>query len=112
MTAARTTHILATPRVTTHDGSRGSAVRIVLRGARASRGGAAADGACGRRAPLRLRPGIRRDRRSARLVGGRGQTGRVVGDPAAAQEGRTLMTVSHELDARFRAAAADQGLLD
>src|SRR5207237_5361194 len=66
----------------------------------------------GGRPPRRLRPGLRRERRSPRLVGGRGEGGRVVGDPPATQEGRTVMTVSHELDAQFRAAAADQGLLD
>ena len=52
------------------------------------------------------------DRRGARIVRGRGTTGGVVGDPAAAQEGRTRMKVSPELDRRFRDAAAEAGLLD
>ena len=79
--------------------------------ARAPRRGAAADGARGGRAPLRLRPPLLRDRRGARILRGRGATGGVVGDPAAAQKGRTGMKVSRELD-RASATRPRGGLLD
>ena len=64
----------------------GEPERPAYAGARALTGGAAADGARGRRAPLRLRPSLRRDRRRARLVRGGGPRRRVVRRPQTEEE--------------------------
>src|SRR5207247_632107 len=61
--------------------------------------------------PLRLRPQLRGHRRGARLQSGSRPPGRVVRCPPAAQKGAS-MTISPELDARFRDAAAAESLLD
>src|SRR5213075_3291056 len=82
-----------------------------LRGAAPADRRSAAEGARGGLPPLRLRPQLQGHRRSARLVVGGGAPGRVLRCPPAAQKG-ALMTVSPELDARFRDAAAAEGLLD
>ena len=71
----------------------------------------AAQGARRRRAPLRLRPLLRPDRVGARLEPGRGPPGRVLGCPPTAKE-RLVMTVSSDLDRRFRDAAFALDLLD
>ena len=60
-----------------------------LRGARASDRRAAADRAGRRRPPLRLRHALRRDRRRARLVRGRGAPGRFGRRPPPAEERST-----------------------
>src|SRR5262249_24795470 len=62
------------------------------------------------RPPLRLRPGLRRDRRRARLDRGGCTSGRVGGSPETAK-GAPSMTVSSSLDERIRSAAAAAGLL-
>src|SRR5207237_8548450 len=74
-------------------------------------GRAAAAGAACRLTSPRLRHQLRAARRRARLLQRSGAAGGVFGRPPAAQKG-TEMTVSPELDARFRRAAADEGLLD
>src|SRR5262249_24371174 len=63
------------------------------------------------RVPLRLRPVLRTDRECAQLEPGRGAPGGLDGSPAHTKEDR-LMTVSHDLDRRFRDAAATLGLVD
>ncbi len=73
--------------------------------------GPAREGARGSLPPLRLRPQLRGHRHRARLVVGRGAPGRFVRRPPPPQKG-ALMTVSPELDRRFRDAAAAEGLLD
>ena len=69
----------------------------------------AAEGARRRRAALRLRPALRRDRRRARLVRGGGARRCVVRRPQTEED---LDDVTPELDARFRAAALAEGLVD
>src|SRR5207249_4709432 len=79
-------------------------------------GRAAAEGARSRRPSLRLRPRLRRDRRGARLdrVGGAPGGVRRRAAPSRQQEGAEPVTEipTLELDERFRAAAAAEGLLD
>ena len=62
--------------------------RARVRGSRAADRRPAAEGAGGRRAALRLRPRLRRDRRRARLQRGRGAPGRLRRSPAATKEER------------------------
>ena len=81
-----------------------------VRGARPLDRRPPAEGARRRRAPLRIRPFLRPDRSGARLERGRGPAGRIHGRPPAAQE--EPMTVSPDLDQRFREAAVSMGLVD
>ena len=82
-----------------------------LRGARRAHRRPRPEGASCRRAPLRLRPLVRPDRVRARLEPRRGPTGHVHGRSTHSKEDR-LMTVSPDLDRRFRDAAATLGLID
>src|SRR6185295_8922928 len=66
---------------------------------------------CRGRAPLRLRPLVRPDRVGTRLVARRGPPGGVHGRPPHSKEAHD-MTVSPDLDRRFREAAATLGLID
>src|SRR5256885_4486478 len=61
--------------------------------------------------PLRLRPQLRGYRQRARFIVRSRTAGCVLRGPQVAQKG-AVMTVSSELDARFREAAAAEGLLD
>src|SRR5439155_5296237 len=61
--------------------------------------------------PLRLRPPLRPDRLRARLEHGGRPASRLVRGPSPAPEG-VAMTLTPELDLRFREAAAAAGLLD
>ncbi len=72
--------------------------------------GLPAEGACRRRAALRLRPHLRPDRRSARLEPRRSPSGRLF--RGASPEKGDRMSVPAELDRRFRDAAARSGMLD
>src|SRR5262249_47993347 len=83
-----------------------------LRPARAPRRRAAAHGACGRRAPLWLRPGLRGDRCGARIERNRSAAGRLCRHSQTTREGIPMNAVSTELDRRFRDAAAQGHLLD
>ena len=77
-----------------------------VRGARAPRRRASADRAGGGRAPLRLRPLLRRHRRRARLERRGGPRGGLVRRAAPARKEDRMTTVPDELDRRFRDAAA------
>src|SRR6266498_893190 len=81
--------------------------------ARAPRGRASGHRTRRGRLALRLRPVLRRHRRGARIERAGSPPGRLRRSPAPAQkEDRNPMTVSPQLDARFRDAAAAEGLLD
>src|SRR5207302_2938791 len=70
-----------------------------------------ADRARSRGAPLRLRPRLRGDRRRPRLERYRRTSGRFLRNPTPPQEGAPV-TVSPDLDRRFRDAATREGLVD
>ena len=72
-------------------------------------GAAPGEGAGRRRAPLRLRPRLRHDRRRARLVRRGRAPGRLLRSPPPAKGAHMI---SDALDARLRARAAAEGLLD
>src|SRR6266516_4418786 len=80
--------------------------------ARAPRRPAAADRARRGRAALRLRPRLLRHRRRPRIERDRRPSGGLGRHTPATTEGASMNAVTPDLDRRFRAAAADEGLLD